>query len=287
MSRPVQQPSAVSAAAAGSRTAAFAPSGRSAQAAATTRGYLSDALGMCVCDFVDQGDRETSDTVFDLFQAAVCRLGYDRVALVPVTPAARQALGIAELAPAVAANVPEHWVRHYKTENYQAYDPVLLQTPLASGPLVWNDVLANGRLTPKQRRVLLESREAGLFDGVSIPLHGPGGQTYVVSLAAERPGIARADNVAMLHLLAVQFLFAYSRAKRLQTWEPSAISISDRERECLTWTARGKSAWTIGKILDVSEHTVNFHLKRSMVKLGVTNRMQAVVSAVRLGLILP
>ena len=74
---------------------------------------------------------------------------------------------------------------------------------------------------------------------------------------------------------------------RLQTWEPSAICITDRERECLTWTARGKSAWTIGKILDVSEHTVNFHLKRSMVKLGVTNRMQAVVSALRLGLILP
>jgi LuxR family quorum-sensing system transcriptional regulator CciR len=217
----------------------------------------------------------------------VCRLGYDRVALVPVTPAAQQALGIAELAPAVAANVPEHWVRHYKAENYQVFDPVLLQTPLVSGPLVWNDMLAGGQLTPKQRRVLLESREAGLFDGVSIPLHGPRGETYVVSLAAERPAVARTDNVAKLQFLAVQFLFAYSQARRLQPGGPSAICITDRERECLTWTARGKSAWTIGKILDVSEHTVNFHLKRSMVKLGATNRMQAVVSALRLGLILP
>ena len=287
MSRLLQQSSAVSAAAGGSRRPAFTPLSRAGQATATTRGYIPDALGMCICDFIDQPDRETPDTVFDLFRAAVCRLGYDRVALVPVTPAARQALGIAELAPAVAANVPEHWVRHYKTENYQAYDPVLLQTPLVSGPLVWNDMLAGGRLTPKQRRVLLESREAGLFDGVSIPLHGPRGQIFVVSLAAERPAIARADSVAKLQFLAVRFLFAYSRTRRLQTWEPSAICISDRERECLTWTARGKSAWTIGKILNVSEHTVNFHLKQSMVKLSVTNRMQAVVSALRLGLILP
>ena len=160
MSRPVQQTGAVSAAAVGSRRPAFAPSGRAVQAAATTRGCISGALGMCVCDFVDQRDRESPDTVFDLFRAAVCQLGYDRVALVPVTPAARQALGIAELAPAVAANVPEHWVRHCKAENYQAFDPVLLQTPLVSHPLVWNDMLAGGRLTPKQRRVLLESREA-------------------------------------------------------------------------------------------------------------------------------
>jgi DNA-binding CsgD family transcriptional regulator len=287
MSRPVQQTSAVGAAAAGSRRPAFAPSGPGAQAAATTEGYIADALAMSVCGVVDQRDRESPDTVFDLFRAAVCRLGYDRVALVPVTPAARQALGITELEPAAASNVPEPWVRHYKAENYQAFDPGLLQTPLVSGPIVWNDMLAGGRLTPKQRQVLLESREAGLFDGVSIPLHGPRGQTYVVSLATERPAVARAENVAKLQFLAVQFLFAYSRARRLQTWEPSAICITDRERECLTWTARGKSAWTIGKILDVSEHTVNFHLKRSMVKLGVTNRMQAVVSAFRLGLILP
>src|SRR5512132_3464780 len=91
-SRPVQQTSAVGAAAAGSRRPAFAPSGPGAQAAATTEGYIADALAMSVCGVVDQRDRESPDTVFDLFRAAVCRLGYDRVALVPVTPAARQAL---------------------------------------------------------------------------------------------------------------------------------------------------------------------------------------------------
>ena len=77
--------------------AGVAPSGPGAQAAATTEGYIADALAMSVCDVVDQRDRESPDTVFDLFRAAVCQLGYDRVALVPVTPAARQALGITEL----------------------------------------------------------------------------------------------------------------------------------------------------------------------------------------------
>jgi DNA-binding CsgD family transcriptional regulator len=242
--------------------------------------HVSDFVGQCT-------EAAAPEAVFDLFRADVQLLGYDRVAFVPVTAAAQQALGLAELAPAAAANAPEAWVRHYMAENYQAFDPVLLQTPLATGPLVWDDMLASGLLSHKQRRVLLESREAGLFNGVSIPLHGPRGETYVVSVAAERTAVARPANLGELQLRAVHFHLSYLHAKRLQAAAPSTIYVTDRERECLTWTARGKSAWTIGKILNISEHTVNFHLKRSMAKLGATNRMQAVVSALRLGLILP
>lgn len=233
-------------------------------------------------------DQATSpESAFELFRTAVARLGYDRIALIPVTPTAQEALGLTKLAPVVSINVPDAWVRHYMAEEYQAYDPVLLQTPLQSGPLVWDDMLIGARLSPKQRRILLESREAGLHNGVSIPLHGPRGETYVISLAAERATEPHPEHHTTLQLLAAQFLIAYSRAQRRQAVQPVDARITDRERECLTWTARGKSAWAVAKILGVSEHTVNFHLKQSMAKLGASNRMQAVVSALRLGLILP
>lgn len=251
----------------------------------SSSGLCSAADGDPVSDSPDLASRP--DGVFEMFRAAVGRLGYERIAFVPVTLAARQALGVAEVAPAQAANVPEDWVRHYTAKNYLACDPILLQAPAASSPLVWAEMLGRGSLSTKQRRVLTESRDAGLFDGVSIPLHGPRGEAYVVSLAAERDGIVRTGDHAIVHLLAVQFLLSYSRARVRTRAEAAAIRITERERECLTWTARGKSAWTIGKILNVSEHTVNFHLKRGMTKLGATNRMQAVVTALRLGLILP
>jgi len=224
--------------------------------------------------------------VFDHYCSTVERLGYDIVALIPVTPAARCALGLPEIGPAVAANVPPAWVEHYFTEGYQLYDPVLLQTPQQDQPLIWDELLHHAPLTPKQRRVLQESRDAGIHNGVSIPLHGPRGETYVVSLGSERQTTGGPQELAQVHLLSIQFLLSYSRALRQKADDP-LVRITDRERECLTWTARGKSAWTIGKILGVSEHTVNFHLKRCMSKLGATNRMQAVVAAVRLGLILP
>lgn len=236
-------------------------------------------------DRIDQA--ASPEHAFELFRQAVADLGYDRVALIPVTPAAQEALGLTKLAPVISINVPDAWVRHYIAEEYQAFDPVLLQTPLQSGPLVWDDILTGERLSPKQRRILIESREAGMFNGVSIPLHGPRGETYVVSLAAERAVEPHPEHHPTLQLLAAQFLIAYSRVKRRHAAGPDGPRITDRERECLTWTARGKSAWAIGKILGVSEHTVNFHLKQSMAKLGASNRMQAVVAALRLGLILP
>ncbi|MDF0522996.1 helix-turn-helix transcriptional regulator [Bradyrhizobium yuanmingense] len=36
---------------------------------------------------------------------------------------------------------------------------------------------------------------------------------------------------------------------------------------------KGKSSWEIAKILNISENTVNFHLKNAIRKLGTTNRM--------------
>ena len=65
------------------------------------------------------------------------------------------------------------------------------------------------------------------------------------------------------------------------------IHLSHREIECLTWTAKGKSSWDIAMILEISQNTVNFHMKNAMKKLGTNNRIVAVVKAVRFGLIDP
>ena len=61
--------------------------------------------------------------------------------------------------------------------------------------------------------------------------------------------------------------------------------LSDRERDCLSWAALGKSSWEIGRILSISENTVVFHIKNAMRKLGVSNRVLAAAKAIELGLI--
>lgn len=66
---------------------------------------------------------------------------------------------------------------------------------------------------------------------------------------------------------------------------PEKIALTQRETECLTWTANGKTSWEISVILGVSESTATFHLRNAATKLKASNRTHAAVKALHLGLI--
>ena len=65
----------------------------------------------------------------------------------------------------------------------------------------------------------------------------------------------------------------------------SSIHLTDAEFEVLRWCCEGKTSWEIGVITSRSERTVKFHLANIYKKLEVTCRSQAVVRAIKLGLV--
>jgi len=75
----------------------------------------------------------------------------------------------------------------------------------------------------------------------------------------------------------------------LSNSEPLSVtsSLSLRERECLQWVSRGKSSSDIGMILSISPRTVDSYMEKVCWKLKVRTRIEAVVSAVRLGIVEP
>ena len=67
--------------------------------------------------------------------------------------------------------------------------------------------------------------------------------------------------------------------------EVQCVNISPREHECLQWAAEGKTAWETGMILSIAEGSVVKILASAIRKLDCANKPQAVVKALRLGLI--
>lgn len=61
--------------------------------------------------------------------------------------------------------------------------------------------------------------------------------------------------------------------------------LTPREAEVLQLLAEGLTNKAIGQRLDISDHTVKFHVNAIMSKLGAQSRTEAVVRATRLGLI--
>ena len=66
---------------------------------------------------------------------------------------------------------------------------------------------------------------------------------------------------------------------------PSGVELTHRELDVLRELGQGRDATRIAAALDISVYTARDHIKSVMAKLGVHSQLDAVVSAVRLGLI--
>jgi DNA-binding CsgD family transcriptional regulator len=63
--------------------------------------------------------------------------------------------------------------------------------------------------------------------------------------------------------------------------------LTERERECLSWAADGKTSNEIAQLLGLSEPTVNFHMNNAMRKLDVVSRQHGIGKAALQRLIQP
>ena len=80
------------------------------------------------------------------------------------------------------------------------------------------------------------------------------------------------------HVVIKRMLFPDSVAKL-------ASELTRQEFECLKWLAQGKSNPAIADILNISDNTVEFHLKNLFRKLKVATRVQATIVAVEMDLV--
>jgi DNA-binding CsgD family transcriptional regulator len=177
---------------------------------------------------------------------------------------------------------PAGWLDHYSRRQFHLIDPIIAENFNHFGLQYWNETYQKA---PPPSMFLGEAEDAGLKHGFSYGLQdrsGTGGSLF--SFAGPRlPSNLRSAAIlqqVLPHLHRV--LGEIEAGERALT--PS-VPLSVRELEVLKWTSVGKSSWETGKILRISERTVNFHMRNILVKLDSVNRAQAVAMALKLGLL--
>ena len=132
-----------------------------------------------------------------------------------------------------------------------------------------------------------DSYVSGYTSGVVIPIFGPSMEKALL-VAGVYHGYIGSDSEEAQKLKLIAYHF-HDRLKEISTdiKESPSIKLSSREQEVLQWVMAGKSDSVIGDIMNISDNTVNTYLRRCYHKLGVSNRLSAVVKAVNLNLISP
>ena len=183
-------------------------------------------------------------------------------------------------------NIPQAYDEVFRSVGESRRDPVIRQLKKMSLPVLYDQAL----YVREGAADLWEQQAAfGFKTGVSVAMHLPGRKHFV--LGVDRPDALPGDGrdlthlVASLQLLAVHAHDAAGRLLAADAEADDAPQLTTREQEVLRWTMAGKSAWTVGQILSVSEHTVNFHLRNVFRKLDVVTKHQAVLKALSLGLL--
>lgn len=124
--------------------------------------------------------------------------------------------------------------------------------------------------------------EQGITQANYFPVHDADGRRAAVIWMGGEADITMA---AMMELQMIA-IHVFNRLMEIASLlKDNTVTLSEREIQCLNWTAAGKTSAEIAGILGLSEHTVNHYLNHVTKKLDAVNRTQAVVKAIKKGYI--
>lgn len=248
---------------------------------------MDNALDVSIADVVPpfaaltsaRSDAETMATL----EHAVQGLGFDKI-MFAVIPQPKLRMTDVYL----RTNYSVKWRDHYDQENMREADPTVAHCFKSNSPMIW---LPQSFKTAAQQAMYEEASAFGLRAGVTLPIHGPGGEVGMLTCVRDQaPGAAfmqdlyrNLSSLTLLRDIAFDAMSRYIHATAAPA-EPVPV-LTARELDCLQWMTVGKTAWEIGRILSISEAGVNFHISNLRTKFNVTKRNDVVLKAIRMGLV--
>lgn len=198
------------------------------------------------------------------------------------------------------------WERTYLQYGFVHIDPALAQVRRSNTPFHWSALKLPpilGRRKPPEVQMMDAAREFGFKEGYVVPFHyrdrlGATHSSSTVFFWEDEPHWFQelfSRHGHELHLIMIYWIQKAIDVVRLEQRNATPffraadvahpIHLTPREREIMSWAARGKTVQDTADILHISSETVEWHFKGVLKKLDATNKTHAVAKCIAWGLI--
>lgn len=124
--------------------------------------------------------------------------------------------------------------------------------------------------------------EYNISNGVYFRVSGVSGQRGIMGLSGQRQNPTRTELMEM-SFFANHAFEALCKLDIMQT--KNVDTLTEREKQCIHWTAYGKTSSEVGSILKISDNTVNNYLASAAIKLETSNKAHTVAKAIQFRLL--
>jgi LuxR family transcriptional regulator, quorum-sensing system regulator CciR len=200
-------------------------------------------------------------------------LGFDYFGLAHHTDLSDKRSGIVAI-----GNYPTSWVSQLVERRLFVDDPVHLASQATARSFRWSELPDIMSLTEKHRNQLAAASQAGLVEGLTVPINVPGSLPASCTFVRRRLEDFPTESMPHAHYASC---FAFEAARRLGAREVVGPPprLSDRQIDCLVLVAKGKSDAVAAILLGISRETVHEHIEIVKKRLGVATRQQLVARA--------
>lgn len=188
-------------------------------------------------------------------------------------------------------NFPRNWDKLWK--RFSTHDPIYLASLDSAIPIDLTEVRVTRGTTGPESEAWRCLDHLGLSVAIVVPTHLPQGRFSNVGIywdpdrSMEEWKHTVSAYLDTLFVIGHYFCDTVDRKFILKSVTAKHSGLTNRELECLEWTARGKTNRETAAIIGRSKATVRFHLENAMRKLGAPNRAGAVACAYAMGWLRP
>lgn len=188
--------------------------------------------------------------------------------------------------PTLLSSYPKSWTNRYFDLGYQQIDPVVRRARQESELFGWGGGAPTATGSREQRRFFEEAMTFGIKSGLTVPIRCGFGRMAAFTMATdESTGSTQrlvGDCSDVIQLVGLYFHTRVTVKARMGEKRPKGETVlTQRERQCLAWAARGKTVADTAILIGVAPRTVVFHLEKAREKLNAASIAQCVAEAMR------